>query len=62
MDDLILDFWICSCCGQIFDGALEQPVNKLSDDLFECALCDVVNAERLITEQGGDNGICNYQP
>lgn len=50
MDDLILDFWICSCCGNVFDGSLEQPVNKLSDDLFECALCDVVNAERELSE------------
>lgn len=49
MDDKI-DFWICSCCGNVFDGALEQPVNILSDDLYECALCDVLNSERELSE------------
>lgn len=50
MDDLKIDFWLCSCCGQVYDGSLEQPVNKLTNELFECALCDVVNAERELME------------
>ncbi|MGL5157868.1 MAG: hypothetical protein ACRC79_03410 [Acinetobacter junii] len=38
--------WQCSCCGNVFDIDLEQPVNYLSPNLFECSLCVVVNEER----------------
>ncbi len=50
MDDQKLDIWTCSCCGNLFDGATEQPVNFLSSDLFECSLCDVVNTERQLSD------------
>jgi ferredoxin-like protein FixX len=45
-----IDFWMCSCCGNAFDGDQEQPVNIIGNELFECALCDVVNAERELME------------
>lgn len=50
MDDIKIDFWMCSCCGNAFDGDQEQPVNIIGDELFECSLCDVVNAERELME------------
>ena len=49
MDDSI-GFWMCSCCKQVYHSDIEQPVNILTSDLYECALCDVVNAERELSE------------
>lgn len=50
MEDLKIDFWMCSCCGNCFDGDLQQPVNVFGNELYECALCDVVNKERELSE------------
>lgn len=55
MDDLI-GFWFCSCCNQVFHSDMQLPANQYGNNLFECALCDVVNAELSVTEQGGANG------
>ncbi len=49
MDDLI-GFWFCSCCKQVFHTDIQQPVNQFGDELFECALCDVVNHESTLSE------------
>ena len=46
----IYSFWVCSCCGNTFDGALEQPLVILENNCLECALCDVVNAERALSD------------
>lgn len=46
MDDKVFGFWMCSCCGNVFDGDIEQPINILTLELFECAVCDVANKER----------------
>lgn len=48
--DFKVGLWMCSCCGKVYDGSQEQPVNVLTLELFECALCDVVNAERQLSE------------
>lgn len=46
MEDKVFGFWMCSCCGNVFDGDIEQPINILTLELFECAVCDVANKER----------------
>ncbi|MGI2119404.1 hypothetical protein [Shewanella baltica] len=50
MDDEIIGIWQCSCCGNVFHTDIEKPSNYLTPDLYECALCVVVNEERHVAE------------
>lgn len=45
MEDKVFGFWVCSCCHSVFNGETEQPINIDTNDLFQCALCDISNAE-----------------
>lgn len=41
-----LDFWFCSCCGDLHDGQLEQPVYTFDNGEFQCAFCQFLDGVR----------------
>ena len=48
--ELVNGLWMCHCCLEVFHSSRDLPVNQFGDELFECALCDVVNHESTLSE------------